>query len=231
MAIWDDVLTERDKQVFAKAGYGRRQGLGRRPALLIIDMNYNFTGEGPEPILTAIERSRQSCGEEAWKAIPAIQRLLKLCRDQQLPIVYTTAEWYTTPLIQGRRATKSERAPEDHEENHLKGTEIVAALEPKTGEVVIRKQKASAFFGTPLMSLLNELRVDTILVTGCTTSGCVRATVVDAFSYNLNVGVVEEAVFDRGEISHKVNLFDMNAKYADVISLAEAEAYLAEIVK
>src|SRR3990167_1483082 len=90
MATWDDILTERDRQVYARAGFARRQGLGERPALLIIDMNLNFTGEAPEPILKAIERSRLSCGDEAWKAIPAIERLLKLARDRRLPIFYTT---------------------------------------------------------------------------------------------------------------------------------------------
>jgi len=224
MATWDDILTERDRQVYARAGFARRQGLGERPALLIIDMNLNFTGEAPEPILKAIERSRLSCGDEAWKAIPAIERLLKLARDRRLPVFYTTGD---ASLPAARPATKARSAPEGHEVDRVKGNEIVPALAPRDGEVVIRKQKASAFFGTPLMSLLTELRVDSLVVTGCTTSGCVRATVVDAFSYNLSVGVVEEAVFDRGEISHKVNLFDMNAKYADVISLAEAEAYLA----
>ena len=223
MAIWDDILTERDKQVYAKAGFSRRQGLGQRPALLIIDMNYNFTGEAPEPILKAIEHSRLSCGEEAWAAIPAIQRLLKLGRDKRLPIFYTT----NANFAEARPATKRQEGRQGPIEASAKGREIVSALAPVDGEVVIRKQKASAFFGTPLMSLLTELRVDTVIITGCTTSGCVRATVVDAFSYNLNVGVVEEAVFDRGEVSHKVNLFDMNAKYADVISLADAEAYLA----
>jgi len=223
--IWDDILTERDKQVYAKAGFSRRQGLGQRPALLIIDMNYSFTGEAPEPILKAIEHSRLSCGEEAWAAIPAIQRLLKLARDKRLPIFYTT----NADLAEARRATKRQGGRQGPIEAAAKGREIVSALAPMDGEVVIPKQKASAFFGTPLMSLLTELGADTVIVTGCTTSGCVRATVVDAFSYNLNVAVVEEAVFDRGEVSHKVNLFDMNAKYADVLSLSDAEAYLASL--
>lgn len=229
MAIWDDILTERDKRVFAKAGFGRKQGLGKRPALLVIDMNYNFTGESSEPILKALDRSRLSCGEDAWKAIPVIQRLLKVSRDKNVPIFYTTGEWHSTNLVAARVATKTKDAAPGPEEVSARGNEIVAELAPRKGEVVIRKQKASAFFGTPLVSLLNELRVDSLIVTGCTTSGCVRASVVDAFSYNFNVAVVEEGVFDRGEASHKVNLFDMNAKYADVISLADAEAYLAGV--
>ena len=96
---------------------------------------------------------------------------------------------------------------------------------------MILKDKPSVFFGTPLMSYLHELQVDTLLVTGTTTSGCVRATVVDAFSYNFRVVVVEECVFDRGQASHKVNLFDMQAKYADVVSLEAALHYLVELPK
>ena len=95
--------------------------------------------------------------------------------------------------------------------------------------MVIRKDKPSVFFGTPLMSYLHELQVDTLLVTGTTTSGCVRATVVDAFSYNFKVVVVEECVFDRGQASHQVNLFDMQAKYADVVSLEDALRYLDKL--
>jgi isochorismate hydrolase len=107
-----------------------------------------------------------------------------------------------------------------------KGNEIVAEIAPQTGDIIVRKQKPSAFFGTPLMSMLNEVHADSVLVTGTTTSGCVRASVIDAFSYNLKVSVVEECVFDRGQASHKINLFDMAMKYADVVSLKESIDYI-----
>jgi len=94
------------------------------------------------------------------------------------------------------------------------------------GDIVVRRQKPSAFFGTPLMSMLNEIHADSVLVAGTTTSGCVRASVIDAFSYNMKVSVVEECVFDRGQASHKINLFDMAMKYADVISLKETIDYI-----
>ncbi|MEK7281157.1 MAG: isochorismatase family protein, partial [Chloroflexota bacterium] len=97
------------------------------------------------------------------------------------------------------------------------------------GDIVIYKPKASAFFGTPLASLLNALRVDTVLCCGTSTSGCVRASVIDANSYNFHVAVIEECTFDRSQVSHKVNLFDMNAKYADVISLQEAREYITSL--
>ncbi len=108
------------------------------------------------------------------------------------------------------------------------GNAIVREIAPHEGDIVILKDKPSVFFGTPLMSYLHELQVDMLLVAGTTTSGCVRATVVDAFSYNFKVVVVEECVFDRGQASHKVNLFDMQAKYADVVPLEAALRYLGE---
>jgi nicotinamidase-related amidase len=107
------------------------------------------------------------------------------------------------------------------------GSDIVKEIAPEPRDVLLRKSKPSAFFGTGLLHYLLELKVDTLLVTGTTTSGCVRATVIDAFSHNFNVAVVEECTFDRGEASHAINLFDMNAKYADVVSLQTTIDYLA----
>jgi len=99
-------------------------------------------------------------------------------------------------------------------------------IAPVSGEIVIQKTKPSAFFGTPLLSYLTHLRVDTVVVTGGVTSGCIRASVLDSFSNNLKTIVAEEAVFDRGQVSHKMNCFDMNAKYADVIPVEDVIAYL-----
>jgi nicotinamidase-related amidase len=226
MAIWEDTLTERDKQVFAKSGYGKRAGLGQRPALLVIDMNYNFVGDKPEPILKSIERFRNSCGEEGWQGVYRIRELLDEARKKRLPTFYTTGHEGGSSVAFGRWHGKNSRGAEDMGAAWAKGNEIVAEIAPQDGDVLIRKQKPSAFFGTPLVSMLNEIHADTVLVTGCTTSGCVRASAIDAFSYNLRVCVVEECVFDRGQASHKINLFDMNMKYADVISLSEVKDYI-----
>ena len=229
MAVWDDILTERDVQVFAKAGYGSRQGFGDRPAVLIIDVNYFFVGETSEPILDSIEKYRNSCGKEGWEGVYQIQKLLKAARGKGLPVFYTTGVPLRTTIDSGRWAGKNQRAAEDQGELAEHGNEVVAEIAPEERDIVIRKMKPSAFFGTPLVSYLNEFQINTLLVGGTTTSGCVRASVIDAFSYNYKVAVIEECTFDRGQASHKVNLFDMNAKYADVISLAEAEAYLARV--
>jgi len=216
MATWDDVLTQRDQQVFALSGYGKRGGFGQRPAVLLIDVNYNFVGDKPEPILESVKRFRNSCGAEGWEGVHRIRELLIEARKKHLPTFYTT----------GHDDRTNSRSSEDMTEAWDKGNEIVEEIAPQAGDIVVRKQKPSAFFGTPLISMLNEVHADSVLVTGTTTSGCVRASVIDAFSYNLKVSVIEECVFDRGQASHKINLFDMAMKYADVISLKEATDYI-----
>lgn len=229
MPAWDGVLTKQDELVFAKAGFGSRQGFGERPAVVVIDVNYNFTGERPQPILEAIETSRNSCGEAGWQAVYALQRLLAAARDAGVPIFYTTNMARHQLIDTGHRAGKNPRSVEDTDETHRRRNQIVQEIAPQGGELVIEKDKASAFFGTNLIGFLVERKVDQLIVTGTSTSGCVRATVVDAWSYNLNAAVVEECVFDRGEVSHKIALFDMNAKYGDVVSLPEVQEYFAKL--
>ena len=96
-------------------------------------------------------------------------------------------------------------------------------------DIVIYKSRPSIFFGTPLLTMLAALKVDTLLVCGGTTSGCVRASVIEAHTNNFRVAVIEEGTFDRGQISHKINLFDMNAKYADVVSVSEVKDYIMRL--
>ncbi|HXG50101.1 MAG TPA: isochorismatase family protein [candidate division Zixibacteria bacterium] len=230
MAIWDDILTPRDKEVFALSGYGRKAGFGQRPAILVIDVNYNFVGDKPEPILDSIRRFRNSCGAEGWESVHRIRELLAEARKKRVPTFYTTG--HDDPLNSvafGGWQAKSSRASEDMSATWEKGNRIVEEIAPQKGDIVVRKQKPSAFFGTPLMSMLTAIHADSVLVTSTTTSGCVRASVIDAFSYNLKVSVVEECVFDRGQASHKINLFDMAMKYADVIPLSEAIDYLRRL--
>lgn len=228
MAIWDDVITEQDRTIYEKAGFGKRQGFGSRPVVLVIDVTYLFIGDRPEPILQSIERFPLSCGEVGWKGVNQIQRLLLVTRERKIPVVYTVPG----QLMGSPAATKRIKEAQFEKELRL-GEEprlaIVKEIAPGQEDVVISKLKASAFFGTPLISYLVGLKVDTLIITGCTTSGCVRATVADAFSHNYRVGVVEECVWDRVQISNKVNLFDMNGKYADVVTLKEVEDYLSEL--
>jgi len=226
MAVWDDVIPEQDRIVYERAGWGRRAGFGRRPALLVIDVNYNFVGDKPEPILKSIERWRYSCGEVGWKGVRALKRLIGKARERALPIFYTTTERRSDGFDQGVWNLKSNRAADPVDVAGHLGNEIVKEVAPTPRDILFVKKKPSAFFGTPLVGYLIDLAVDTVIVTGTTTSGCIRATAVDGLSYNYRVVVPEECVWDRGVMSHKVNLWDINAKYGDVVLLAEVLDYL-----
>ncbi|UFN46934.1 isochorismatase family protein [Roseomonas sp. OT10] len=226
--IWNQFLTERDKQVFAAAGYGARQGFGKRPALIIVDVNYAFCGDKPEPILESIKRWRNSCGEEAWDGVAAIAKLVEACRAKGLPILYTTGTRRADNWDAGSWSWKNRRngeAPRTIATNR-DGNDIVDEIAPGPQDIVIEKLKPSGFEGTPMASFLTLLGADSVLVTGTTTSGCVRATVLDAFSLNYRIAVVEEGCFDRSQASHAINLCDMHAKYADVVALEETLAFI-----
>lgn len=229
--IWDEFLTDRDKAVFDAAGYGARAGFGDRPALLIIDVNYAFVGEQPEPILESIKRWRNSCGEEGWEGVAVIAKLIAVARAKGLPVIYTTGRRREDNWDAGSWSWKNGRSKEDVVpiRPNRDGNEIVAEIAPGPKDIVIRKQKPSAFHGTNLLDYLVMLKCDSLIVTGTTTSGCVRASVLDAFSHNFRQSVVEEGCFDRSQASHAINLCDMNAKYADVIKCDEAIAYMESL--
>ncbi|MGH2753590.1 MAG: isochorismatase family protein [Actinomycetota bacterium] len=225
MPIWDPFLTERDRDVYAKSGYGSPLGFGERPALLVIDVIYDFVGHEPAPILDSVTYWRNSCGEEGWAGVRAISSLLAAARTRSLPIFYST-NFEPRPDGLGRGVWRNSRFGETSVIPGVIGTDIVKEIAPQDRDVVVRKGKPSAFFGTKLLPLLLELKVDSLIVMGGTTSGCVRATVIDAFNHNFRVSVVEEGTFDRGQASHAINLFDMNAKYADVVSLRSTIDYI-----
>jgi maleamate amidohydrolase len=229
--IWNRFLTERDRTVFAAGGFGARAGFGKRPALLVIDVNWAFCGEQPEPILEAVKRWRTSCGEDAWVALPYIKRLIETAHAKGLPVIYTTGEGREDKWDRGSWDWKSSGgvAAERNAPPALDGNEIVAMIAPGSRDIVIRKQKPSGFFGTSLASFLTLLGADSVIVVGTTTSGCVRATAVDAFSLNYRVILAEEGCFDRSEASHAVSLCDMHAKYADVVATAEVIAYFERL--
>ena len=165
MASWDDILTSRDKDVFALSGYGKRAGFGQRPAVLVIDVNYNFVGDKPEPILQSVKRFRNSCGEEGWEGVHRIADLLAEARKKHLPTFYTTGhDDRTNSVAFGRWRGKNSRSTEDMNEEWDKGNEIVTEITPQEGDIVVRKQKPSAFFGTPLISMLNEVHADSVVI-------------------------------------------------------------------
>jgi nicotinamidase-related amidase len=224
--VWDDILSDRDRKVFEAAGWGQRAGFGKRPAIVVIDINYNFCGDKREPILDSIKRWHFSCGERAWDGIEAVQKILEIGRRKRLPVIYTTNPRRADSFDLGIWGLKGSRSDEEVDVMGHKGNEIVAEVAPEPDDVFIEKRKPSAFFGTPLMSYLNNMGADSLILTGTTTSGCVRATAVDALSYDLKVTIPEEAVFDRGELSHKATLFDLHMKYVDVTTLSDVLSYL-----
>src|SRR5580693_7353947 len=169
--IWDKFLTERDKAVFAASGYGAHAGFGKRPALLVIDVNWAFCGERPEPILQSIRRWRNSCGEEAWVALEHIKTLIETARAKGLPVIYTTGERRADNWDAGSWRWKSTRGDEagGPPGDAIDGNEIVAMIAPGPRDIVIRKQKPSGFFGSNLAAYLTLLGADSVIVTGTTT--------------------------------------------------------------
>jgi maleamate amidohydrolase len=216
MKPWDDIVPQQEQDDYLAAGFGRRSGLGRRPALLVIDVQYRTVGTTPKPFREAIREFPTSCGDVGWSAVSRIAELLAVFRRNGWPVLYphvAPKELFDT----GRLAEKvpALMGVATH------GYDFVAEIAPEAHDVLLPKKHPSAFFGTPLASYLIDLGADTLVVTGCTTSGCVRGSVVDAFAYNFRVVVPSDAVYDRSRVSHAVNLFDMSAKYADVMTTAE----------
>jgi nicotinamidase-related amidase len=228
--VWDRFLTAQDKASLSDRPEFR-WGFGERPALVLIDLYRWVFGDRPQPLLDALERWPGSCGLAGWDALPHIQRLLGAAREAGIPIVHITGldksgvDGWSHPS--GRAARRSSSDTE-HAERLSRRFEIIDEVAPRPGEAVLRKASPSAFWGTPLIGHLNANRVDTLIVCGESTSGCVRATVVDGRTNRFNVIVAEECVFDRHEAPHAINLFDMHQKYADVVSTSRIVEELAQ---
>jgi maleamate amidohydrolase len=203
----------------ARAGFGQRVGFGARPAVLVIDaQNYMV---GPPPGSTHPYPS--ACGPAAERAIAATARLLEAARETGTPVVYKRNRFRRDGADMGVYHRK--RGMPETEGWCLEGSEgarIHDTVAPRDTDFVLDKSKPSAFHGTPLLGLLVDRGVDTVLITGGSTSNCVRATAVDAASYNLRTIIVADCVFDRFEISHLASLFDLDRQYADVVGLPVA---------
>ena len=225
--VWDQYLTERDRAHLAMRP-SRRRGFGERPALLLIDLYRWVFGDKPEPILDALKKWPSSCGLEAWEAVPHIQKLLAKSREVGIPIVYLTGlgdVGVASRSPQRDSDLQGKRDPEAQDRLRRR-FDIIDEVAPLPGETVLRKASPSGFWGTPLVGHLNALHIDTIITCGESTSGCVRASVVDGSTYRFRMVVAEECVFDRHQATHAMNLFDMNQKYADVLALQEVLDYL-----
>jgi len=217
MKPWDGIISEEEQKAYHAAGFGRPSGVGQRPALLVIDVQYRTIGTTPKPFWDAIKEFPTSCGDVGWNAMRNIVTLLTEFRANGWPVLYPHVAPKNKATDGGRLAQKIPAIMNIPE----KGYEFPAEIAPREGDVLIPKKHPSAFFATPLASHLIDLQADTLVVTGCTTSGCVRGSVVDAFAFNFRVLVPHDAVYDRSATSHAVNLFDMASKYADVGTTAE----------
>ncbi len=213
---WDGIVPESELEVYRKAGIGGRGGIGKRAALLVIDVQYRSMGETPKPILESMQEYGTSCGEAGWRAIPGIALLIAEFRKRDLPVIYP----YVAPKNQHHEGAFTAKMP-GLLKVPLRGYDFVKEIAPLPGDLQLPKNQASAFFGTPLVSHLVNMGVDSVVISGCTTSGCVRGSAVDANAYNYKVVVAEDAVYDRSPTSHAVNLFDIAHKYADVVTAQE----------
>jgi maleamate amidohydrolase len=217
---WKDVMDPQILEIYT--AYKRPVYIGKRPALVAIDLYRQVFDGGPQPVYEAFKKFPSSCGINAWNAVKPIQEVFALARANKFPVFYTTGDARKQAKPKMVEATQRQNRNEDPS----RGYEIMDEFKPEPQDVIITKQRASGFYGTALVAHLVQLGIDTVIIVGESTSGCVRASVADAYSNGFHVVVVEEGVFDRSILNHKVNLFDMHHKYADVMSLAEFKNHL-----
>ena len=230
MPGWDAFFTEQDREHNKVYGKKELNGFGQNPAVLVIDDYYSVLGTVREPILESVKTWPMSCGLEGWEAIDKTVELLASARANDVPVIYVHGlEGFPSPWF-GSRFKKRERMAMPEEMRKI-ANKIVDEIEPQPGDLVIQKAAASAFQGTPLQFHLTYQGIDTVIACGETTSGCVRASVVDGCTHRFQMGVVEECCFDRTQASHWMNLYDMHQKYADVIDRFAAADYFESVAK
>ncbi len=210
-------------EIIEKAAMGKRIGIGKQPALLIVDMQIYMMGDVREPIERSIQSYPSSCGEQAWLAADNIKKLSVLFHKLGFPVIYTQQSLKADGSDAG--PYKSKREFRYGAENWLiegtHGWEIAPFIMPEATDYVIRKTRPSAFWNTQLYQILKQNHVDTVIVTGGSTSTCIRATVFDSASYDFRTIVVSDGVCDRVKESHKINLSDMDRQMSDVMTVQE----------
>ena len=215
---WQGLYSDEDYATYAP--YIRETFIGKNPAVLAIDL-YNLVYKGgAKPPHETTGEFPSTCGKYAHGAMDPIVELLAAGRSANLPIYYITGTFSPNRV----RSTRRNVAPLTAHD-----FEIHEAFTPEPEDVVIRKERASSFFGTPLSAHLVQKGHDSLIICGESTSGCVRSSVVDAYSNGFHISIVEECVFDRSEMAHKTSLFDLHHKYADVMKLAEVLDHLGSL--
>jgi nicotinamidase-related amidase len=218
MKVWERFLTDDDRRVLATKRVRTYPGLGKNPALLLIDMQVAACGYD-KPIYEQLDEYQQSCGVHAWKAIKYQQKVLAAARAAGMQVIYSKHLFRPETGL-----PQSELSKTNYFSSLNPASEIPKEVSPQKGDIIIEKQRNSCFTQTNLPLILASKKIDSLLLCGNSTSGCVRATVVDAPAYGVTVQVVEEATFDRIEFSHAAALFDMQFKMCDVISTDDALA-------
>jgi len=216
---WKDIVPPEVLDIYTH--YARNTLVGPSPVLIAIDLYELAYQGGAKPVAQVAKNFPSSCGEYAHAAIEPTRRLFAAARAAGLPVFYSTMDTRADSLPTAVTATKRRKIPQDPAVYAIRSD-----FKPQPGDVVITKQRASVFFGTPLVAHLTQLGVRTVIICGESTSGCVRASAVDAYSHGFHVVLVEECCFDRSLLSHKVNLFDLHHKYADVMKIDEVVAHL-----
>jgi maleamate amidohydrolase len=217
---WKDIVDAEMLEIYEP--YRRTVRVGRNPAVLAIDLYNKVYQGGSRPVREVNRRYSGSCGEHAWNALEPTVKLFAAARGAGIPVIYTTRHADTD----GIQSTNRRKSSESEELYRIK-----EELAPLPGDLVIYKERASGFFGTPLIAHLRKLGAESLIVCGESTSGCVRASTVDAYSYGFHSVVVEECTFDRSPLNHKVNLFDLHHKYADVMHVDEVIAHLDALAR
>ena len=212
---WSDFIPADELATYAKGKFGERVGFGQRAALLNIDTTFMF-----------VDPAYPQCGDGDPDLVAAITRLTGVFRALDLPIYYSRRDDRSHPIRRGMWNDKLGIADEMIYSRDPRADEWPEEYAPREQDVVVYKNKASCFFATPLESFLRYDGIDTIVICGISTSGCVRAAANDAFSHNFRVIVAEEAVGDRSRTAHRANLFDMDMKMADVEPLDDVIAEL-----
>lgn len=209
-----DLASQQD--FYQQIGFSVRIGFGERPAILVIDMCRGITEAG-HPLSIDMDHS-----------IGPMKSMFELARSKGVPVIYTTVAY--TPSHYADGGTFVEKIPLLRELTlGSELSEIDPRIAPAPDEIVITKKMPSGFYGTNLQSLLTGLGIDTTIVVGNSTSGCVRATVIDAVSGGFRVILPRECIADRAPLSHAVNLFDMDSKYGDVVAASEVIEYLGGV--
>lgn len=216
---WRDVVSQDMLRHYE--GYRRQTRVGPRPALLLIDLYKLVYQGGNRPVLEISDKYPLACGEYAWQAIEPTKRLIATARRAGVPVIYLTRHLDTKGVFSTMRAKRQKKDPDAYD--------IWPDFAPEPDDLIVYKERASAFFATPLTVHLRHMKVESLVICGESTSGCVRASVVDGFMHGFHVSIVEECTYDRNPLLHKINLFDMHHKYADVMHVDEVAARFGEM--